>query len=279
MLTRRDFGKLASIAPLAAMSQPVPTPIYEQYVPLLTLPVDAPAGLGVGAPWQSADDIPAMLEKLRPAWWYDWRWEQCGSPGYVPMIWSDAIWAQSKEHIVAMFARRPELFWLLWNEPEIADGQANMAPDLTATLTAEIAGHGIRYAAPGVSLTASGYRWLDAYMAAGGPVPPVWHVHIYWAQEPAQWSGAWAKWLGWMKANHAERPTIISETNAWTESAHGQRRMIEHVAGLLDTEPLLRAVAWFATRFTWGAGHPMLIDEAGDLTETGRAFAAVRNGR
>ena len=118
-----------------------------------------------------------------------------------------------------------------------------------------------------------------AVIAAGGPVPPVWHAHIYWAQEPAQWSDAWTRWLDWMKANGAERPTIISETNAWTESAYGQRRMIEHVAGLLDTEPLLRAVAWFATRFKWGAGHPMLIDDAGDLTETGRAFAAVRNGR
>ena len=49
MLTRRDFGKLTAVAPLAAMSTPVPTPIYEQYVPLIALPVDSPIGLGVGA--------------------------------------------------------------------------------------------------------------------------------------------------------------------------------------------------------------------------------------
>ena len=278
-MNRRNLLKLGAMAPVAAMSQPVPHPVYEQRLPLVTLPVDAPAGLGVGAPWQSDDDIPAMLEKLRPAWWYDWRWEQCGSPGYVPMIWSDAIWAQSQEHIAAMFARRPDLFWLLWNEPEIADGQANMAPDLTATLTAEIAAYGIRYAAPGVSLTASGYRWMDAYMAAGGPVPPVWHVHIYWCLEPEQWAKSWLAWVHWMQANDCVRPTIVSETNAWTEGDFGQRAMLEYLAEAVADVELLRAVAWFATRYNEGTGHPHLLNEDGDLTSVGRTFAAVRSGR
>ena len=276
MLTRREFSKLTAVAPLAAMSTPIPTPIYEQRLPLVSLPVAGPAGLGVGAPWQSDDDIPAMLERLNPAWWYDWRFECTGSPGYVPMIWSDAMFVQNFDAIESLIMRWPEQFWLLWNEPE-QEKQANMTPERAAQLTGDIAGsYGLNYAAPGVSLTASGYRWLDAYMAAGGPVPPVWHVHIYWTQEPAQWSDAWAKWLDWMRANDCVRPTIVSETNAWTESAYGQRRMIEHVCMMLDTEPLLRAVAWFATRFTWGAGHPMLIDDAGNLTETGRMFAAMR---
>ena len=264
------------VVPLAAMSQPVPHPVYEQRLPLVSLPVDAPAGLGVGAPWQSADDIPAMLERLNPAWWYDWRFEQAGSAGYVPMIWSDAIWADHAPVLESLFDRRRDLFWLLWNEPERTD-QADMWPDEAATLTAEIAGHGIRYAAPGVSLTRSGYEWLDAYMAAGGPVPHCWHVHIYWCLEPQQWDDAWAKWLGWMRANDCVRPTIVSETNAWTEGTYGQQRMVEHVAGKLDTEPLLKAVAWFATRYNEGTGHPHLLNEDGGLTSVGNTFAAVRS--
>ena len=40
------------MAPLAAMSQPAPTPIYEQRLPLVTLPVDAPAGLFVVHEWR-----------------------------------------------------------------------------------------------------------------------------------------------------------------------------------------------------------------------------------
>ena len=275
-MNRRDVLKLGAVAPLAAMSQPVPHPIYEQRLPLVSLPVDAPAGLGVGAPWQSHDDIPAMLDALRPAWWYDWRFEQAGSAGYVPMIWSDAIWADHAPVLESLFDRRRDLFWLLWNEPERTD-QADMWPDEAATLTAEIAGHGIRYAAPGVSLTRSGYEWLDAYMAAGGPVPHCWHVHIYWCLEPQQWDDAWAKWLGWMRANDCVRPTIVSETNAWTEGTYGQQRMVEHVAGKLDTEPLLKAVAWFATRYNEGTGHPHLLNEDGGLTSVGNTFAAVRS--
>ena len=279
MLTRREFGKLTAVAPLAAMSQPVPTPIYEQRLPLVALPVDAPAGLGVGAPWQSDDDIPAMLERLNPAWWYDWRFECSGSPGYVPMIWSDAIWADHAPVLESLFERRRDLFWLLWNEPERTD-QADMWPDEAATLTAEIAGHGIRYAAPGVSWNRTGMEWMDAYLAAGGPVPSVWHIHMYGSLTPAQWHLRWADWRVWMRENGCERPTIVSETNGWSEGTYGQQRMIEHLAGMLETDDLLRAVAWFATRWpAWGVGAPDLLGEAGDLTSVGNTFAEMRSGR
>ncbi|MCB0070015.1 MAG: hypothetical protein KDE20_01095 [Caldilineaceae bacterium] len=276
MLTRRDVLKLGSVAPLAAMSQPVPHPVYEQYIPLMTLPMDVPSGLGVGAPWQMPDSIPAMLDALRPAWWYDWRFEQAGAPGYVPMIWSDAIWADHAPVLESLFERRRDLFWLLWNEPEL-EGQANMAPELTATLTAKIAAYGIRYAAPGVSWNRTGMEWMDAYLAAGGPVPRVWHIHIYGSLTPAQWHLKWAAWCVWMRENGCERPTIVSETNGWSEGTYGQQRMIEHMATMLETDDLLRAVAWFATRWpAWGVGAPDLLNENGGLTSVGQTFAEVR---
>ena len=110
-----------------------------------------------------------------------------------------------------------------------------------------------------------------------GPIPPAWHAHIYWTQETEQWSATWAEWLDWMREHDAERPTIVSETNAWTESDYGQSRMIAHIVDMLDTEPLLQAVAWYATQaYNWGAGHPQLLSEAGQLTSVGRMFAAVR---
>ena len=279
-MNRRDVLRLTAVAPLAAMSMPVPTPIYEQRLPFVALPVDAPAGLGVGAPWQSHDDIPTMLERLNPAWWYDWRFECTGSPGYVPTIWNDKIWAQHFDAIESLIMRWPEQFWLLWNEPE-QERQANMTPERAAQLTGDIAGsYGLNYAAPGVSLTRAGYEWLDAYMAAGGPVPPVWHIHIYDTLTPSTWSQKWALWRGWMRENGCERPTIVSETNGWSEGTYGQQRMVEHMATMLETDDLLRAVAWFATRWqAWGVGTPDLLNEAGDPTSVGWTFAEVRNGR
>ena len=168
------------------MSTPDPRPIWQQRLPLINLPQPTPpAGLGLGAPWQSGDNVPAMLERLRPAWWYDWRFEQCGAPGYVPMIWSGALWAEHATVLTSLFERRPDTFWLLWNEPERAD-QANMSAAGTAVLTRQIAAHGIQYAAPGVALTRDGYLWQHDYLAAGGPVPHCWHVHIYRCSTPAQ---------------------------------------------------------------------------------------------
>ena len=278
MMTRRQLGQFAAAGAVAAMSTPIPTPVYEQRLPLVRLSNPAmPRGLGVGAPWQSGDDIPAMLEALRPGWWYDWRFEQAGAPGYTPMIWSDGIWADHAIVLESLFTRRPDLFWLLWNEPERTD-QANMTPDATAALTGAIAEYGINYAAPGVAWGPVGMEWMDAYMAAGGPVPPVWHIHIYWCHTPAEWDAKWASWKAWMQEHDAVRPTIISETNGWAEGAYGQQRMIAHVADMLNTEPQLQAVAWFATRYTEGNQHAYLYDEAGNMTEVGRMFAGVARG-
>ena len=276
-MTRRQFAQFAAALPLAAMSTPIPTPVYEQRLPLLRLPAPAmPAGLGVGAPWQSGDDIPAMLEQLRPAWWYDWRFEQAGAPGYMPMIWSDGIWADHAPVIESLFERRPDLFWLLWNEPERAD-QANMSPEATAALTGAIAEYGINYAAPGVAWGRVGMEWLEAYLAAGGPMPHCWHIHIYWCHTPVEWEEKWASWKAWMQEHNVVRPTIVSETNAWEEGAYGQSRMIAYLADLLATDDLLLAVAWYATQaYNWGAGHPQLLSEARQLTSVGRTFAAVR---
>ena len=275
MMNRRQFVAAGAVA---AMSTPIPTPVYQQMLPLVRLSNPAmPAGLGVGAPWQSDDNIPAMLDALRPGWWYDWRFECTGSPGYVPMIWSDGIWATHQGTIESLIARWPAAFWLLWNEPEI-EGQANMEPAMAAALTAQIAGdYGINYAAPGVAWGRVGMEWLNAYLAAGGPVPHCWHIHIYWSHTPTEWAEKWASWKAWMQEHNVVRPTIVSETNAWEEGAYGQSRMIAYLADLLATDDLLRAVAWYATQaYNWGTGHPQLLSEAGQLTSVGRTFAAVR---
>lgn len=61
------------------------------------------------------------------------------------------------------------------------------------------------------------------------------------------------------------------------EGAYGQSRMIAYLADLLATDDLLRAVAWYATQaYNWGAGHPQLLSEAGQLTSVGRTFASVQ---
>lgn len=271
-MTRRD---LLAAAPAAAIAATWPQ--HTQRLPLMRLPAPMPpSGLGVGAPWQSGDNIPAMLERLRPAWWYDWRFEQTGAPGYVPMIWSDGVWDMHQATLVSLFERRPDQFWLIWNEPERAD-QANMAPERAAALTTEIAAHGIGYAAPGVALTSDGYIWLEDYLRHGGPVPHCWHVHIYRCIKPDQWLAAWGRWRNWMHDHDVVRPTIVSETNGWTEGSYGQRRMLEQVDAVLEFDELLQAAAWFATRWdSWGSGVPDLLDDDGELTPTGATFAHLR---
>jgi hypothetical protein len=262
----------AAMAPLAAAF-----PQHTQRLPLVRLPQPSPpTGLGLGAPWQSGDNVTAMLETLRPAWWYDWRFEQTGAPGYVPMIWSSSVWHENDAVLTSLFERRPDTFWLLWNEPERSD-QANMQPDEAATLTAEIAAHGIQYAAPGVSLNGDGYLWLEDYLRHGGPVPHCWHVHMYGSRTPAEWSLRWASWVVWMREHCVVRPTIVSETNGWTEGDYGQCAVLDHVAAMLDKEELLQAAAWFATRWdAWATGHPHLMDESGNLTTVGDTFAHLR---
>lgn len=269
-MTRRDFVSAVAAAPLAAM-----LPQHTQRLPLMRLPAPMPpTGLGVGAPWQSGDNVPAMLERLRPAWWYDWRYSQCGAPGYVPMIWSDSIWQQNVAELTSLFERRSDLFWLLWNEPERSD-QANMAPERAAALSTEIAAHGIEYAAPGVALTRDGYTWLEDYLRQNGPVPHCWHVHIYRCLVPDQWLAAWGRWRNWMHEHNVVRPTIVSETNGWTEGSYGQRRILEQVDAVLESDELLQAAAWFSTRYgPWPAGD--LLDDASGLTPVGETFAQLR---
>ena len=252
-------------------------PQHMQRLPLISLPQPTPpTGLGLGAPWQSGDNVPMMLERLRPAWWYDWRYEQCGAPGYVPMIWNGAIWHQNDATLTSLFERRPDLFWLLWNEPERAD-QANMEPDEAAALTNAIALYGIEYAAPGVALTGDGYLWLEDYLRHDGPIPHMWHVHIYNCTEPEQWTAAWVAWVDWMHHYNVVRPTIVSETNGWTEGAYGQNVMLDHIDDMLQEEDLLQAVGWFASRYEpWGNGAPDLLHESGERTAVGDTFAGIR---
>lgn len=271
-MRRRELLKAAALTPLALMPQ------YTQRLPLLSLPNSAtPTGLGVGAPWQEPQHVTSMLADLRPAWWYDWRFEQCGAPGYTPMIWNDCVWSNNSPMLESLFDRRPDLFWLLWNEPERTD-QANMSPDSAAWMTAALAEYGIRYAAPGVSWGKNGMDWMDAYLAAGGPIPTHWHIHIYHTLTPAQWSLRWASWRVWMRESDCERPTIVSETNAWTEGIDGQCIMAEYMAEMLRTDDLLQAVAWFATRWeAWGVGHPDLLNADGTPTDVGAAFRRIRD--
>lgn len=81
-----------------------------------------------------------------------------------------------------------------------------------------------------------------------------------------------------MREHNCERPTIVSETNAWTEGTDGQCIMVEHMAEMIRTDDLLQAVAWFATRWeAWGVGMPDLLNADGTLTEVGTAFRRIRD--
>lgn len=230
-----------------------------------------PSGLGVGCPWQTEIPMRTVFDELDPPWWYDWRWENCADDRYLPMIWSDGVWRQQRDVLEMLFKRWPDKLWMLWNEPERRD-QANMDPAEAAALTHEIAAYGIHYAAAGIALTSAGFRWMDAYMAAGGPVPDCWHVHIYEAS-PNDFDFAWNRWRQWMTDNNAERPTIISECNGYTQGVYRQIEMVQHIQRRIEEDELMQAAGWFATRFPM-MQNSWLFNEDNQLTDVGRAYVA-----
>ena len=108
--------------------------------------------------------------------WYDWHYVT-GGPTYQRMIYKTV---PNKGVIERLIRRDPSHLWLVLNEPERHD-QANLSPEQGAAVAQEMRDLGACIAVPGVIIGEDGLAWLDAYLAAGGPLPEAWHVHLYHA--------------------------------------------------------------------------------------------------
>jgi hypothetical protein len=99
-----------------------------------------PSGLGIGLPHQCYEDygmdLDAMLETLQLPWWYSWKADCIGRPGFVPMLWDGNVERMAEfTSVVSAAAELPDMVFL-WNEPESAK-QANMTPTEAVTAKRE----------------------------------------------------------------------------------------------------------------------------------------------
>lgn len=251
-------------------------PISSLYLPLLfNNDIVDVSGFGVGMPWQTEQYIESALNTLHPSWWYDWRFENIAHDKYLPMIWSDAIWNNNQEVLISLFKRWPKKLWLLLNEPELV-GQADMSPQDSIDLLNDILIYDIEYAFPGVSLSSDGYTWIEEYLSKSDILPNYWHVHIYNCRSANEWEDAWNKFKSWMVSNNVVKPVIISETNGWDGSVESQCLVMNKIVETLNSDSLLFSVAWFATRYEWNNGYPMLFDDNNALTDVGKNFIKLR---
>lgn len=234
-------------------------------------------GLGVGLPWQNGQYARA-LGALRPAWWYNWLYDQYDYiwPAYAPMVWAmkmDAASASAERR-----SHQGPRLWLLGNEPERPD-QSNTPPAQAADFSrwwADAASG--TFACAGVLLgLPPAYAWLDVYLAAGGMVGAYWHVHNYgWT--PDQWDGNLTPFLSWMRANRVERPVIVSECASWDQGLPAQMAIMDRVQVALAAGNIV-AACWYSSRDPFGAFRGAdLLTETGELTELGVHYREMREG-
>lgn len=206
--------------------------------------------------------------KLPCAWWYDWRFQQMGTDGYMPMIW----WLRTTEDNFVegldVAAAHHDKLWLLGNEPEMNGVWPAEAARAVRTWRKRMGAWSVDYAAPGVNLSAhrinTGLTWLDAYLFEGGPVPPNWHVHIY--GDVGAFVESLKRFEDWMDSNGVRRPIIVSEFASTDEPG----ALMATVQGMLRSGRL-REAFWFSAYWAdWP--EPSLLTADGDLTQIGEAW-------
>lgn len=222
-------------------------------------------GFGVGIPHQRAENdsdwYDLVLRKLNPPWFYNWKYDLLGKyNNYVPMIWRcNTEWINRAIPIVKS---HPKQLYLLGNEPEPEQpGQSNTTPeDFIAGVRMWRKQVGYPFAAPGICWGEYGRRWLDRYLELGGPLPDVWHFHIY----AYSMESVGAAILD-MKRLYPSRPIIISECAGAVKSVD---KVVMDGIRLACTREDIQAGAWFSAYYeTWE--EPSLLTKDGELTELG----------
>ena len=165
--------------------------------------------------------LAATLTTLNPPCWLNWLASDAflADARYTPEVWR--LTSKNVNDFKRAAARHPGKLWLFWNEPEHTD-QANTPPAIAASLTMSyaqaLAANGT-WACCGNLIDGNGLAWLDSYVAHGGQVPHVWHIHIYGAANPDEWHTYLNDWWAWWQQHGGGKPVIISETSLMWQPA------------------------------------------------------------
>lgn len=234
----------------------------------------------MGIPWQTSEKYGWWYEKalgnLNPDWWYNWKYDQYGVEGYIPMVYDATVYDDALKYVPAH-----EDLWLLFNEPERPD-QAKLSPETAARLANNWP---TQIAAPGIIVDESGLYWVQLYLQHGGRVPEYWAVHIY-VQDGREWREKWTAWKNFMQTNNVVRPTIVTETGNISDSKDRRVSIMREVQRTMSNDSLLAGAAWFSAHY--GSYYSFwvrsdLLSETGNLTDTGwdwidtRATLAVQS--
>lgn len=250
-------------------------------------PVTIPRGLGYGVAHQQGAEYAAEVRPLLgdDVPWTNWIYDRLDDPHYLPKAFS--MRQQYVRQYIDAANDGPARLWLVGNEPETPHTFIDpVEAAIMASLFAEETD--VPFACCGVMLLSgpgiewgNGWAWdtwLDAYLAAGGPVPDVWQVHIYDA-----FVGRWHERLDVFRAWAAERgisrPIIVAETAyPWAIPSYNAL-LLEKIGETLDSDPDLLAVYWYSVHDYHGIWHDTdLLDTDGALTPVGEAFLRVRAG-
>lgn len=220
--------------------------------------------LGVGIPHQNGDPA-GVLAKLKPRFWYDWKWSHIGKAFYYPMAWECKDTPYFAQAIAAAKANPPQT-WLVGNEPENAD-QSNTTPDEFAEAAWEwVKETPGKWAGPGVIWDNGGRDWLERYK---GPKPDIVTLHFYGARNITEWQSMLRHAKEWLKVRGWSPYLWITETNL--AAGNDQRPLLKYLA---HTPDLLGV--WYCARDPFGAWrYADLIGPRGGLTTLGLYFVSV----
>ena len=232
---------------------------------------------------------PAILERVHPAWAYDWSWEAPRpAPGieWVPMVWgSGSVTTTSIAALIGDQRSGRARFLLGFNEPD-SGGQANMSPQQAAALWPRLESTGLRLGSPAPAVPDDGWlaRFMSIARARGLRVDFI-ALHFYQDFTNPE---AVDQLRAQLVSIHRRfgKPIWITEIGAldirpWGEHTHSAPSAalagsyLRRLLPMLDGLRFVQRYAWFTDYCSVAPGCPYsaLFDRAGALTGRGRIYS------
>jgi hypothetical protein len=232
---------------------------------------------------------PAVLERIQPAWAYDWSWQApAQAPGieWVPMVWGAGSVTSIAIHALTADRRSGRARFLLgFNEPD-SGSQANMTPEQAAALWPRLESTGLRLGSPAPAVPDDG--WLSRFMA----IARTRHLrvdfialHFYQDFTDPQAVHELRSQLISIHRRYG-RPLWITEIGAldiraWGEHMHSAPSTALAIAYLRRLLPMLDGLG-FVQRYAWftdfcagapGCPYSALVNRSGTPTALGRLYS------
>lgn len=282
-------------------------PVSPIYFPFIAVSEPAPSGMGLAMTTGPGARRDAFFDSLRPPAYFNWvHWEedmfQRGGT-YYPTIWGhtyrrniDGVYQETHpdlSEINRLSWKYPGHTWLLWNERTEQTAPVDAIPHTISWINS-IKPFG-KVACCGTSVypprfdeklpRANGIKWLTSYVNLGGPIPDYWHVHIYLAENPSEWSDNMNRFLTWWEQYGQDKPIIISETAGSCtpqmtsrECIEHQKEMMQYIAEEWLPDNRIIDILWFKShQEQTGNQHEWLLDRQGNKSELGKLWMELRS--